>query len=75
MWSFMETNKPAWDLVVTNPSIVTGPLIHPMAGPESVNAMTDVTVGNFVNGTYPKVEGILFPLYHQVSSGDHPLAS
>lgn len=62
----MEENKLAWDLVVTNPAIVTGPLIHPISGPESVNAVIEYHISNLINGTHSTVEGLFYALYHQV---------
>lgn len=66
-WAFMEARKPAWDLVVTNPVLVTGPVIHPVSGPGSVNATTNYMIAGFVNGRYPAVEGIMYALFHSVS--------
>lgn len=66
-WAFVEANRPAWDLVVTNPGLVTGPLIQAISGPESVNSTTDFLIRFFINGTYPRVEDAAYPIYHQVS--------
>ena len=45
----MEMHKPAWDLVVTNPGIVTGPLIHPVPGPEPVGDISTARHHSHVN--------------------------
>lgn len=66
-WAFMEASKPAWDLVVTNPVLITGPVIHPVSGPRSVNATTNYMIAGFVNGRYPAVEGVMYALSQFVS--------
>ena len=47
----MEARKPTFDLVVTNPDIVTGPMIHPVSDWSSVNSTNIIFVGSFVGGT------------------------
>lgn len=66
-WEFMEENRPAFDLVVTNPTLVTGPMIHPVSGPESINATNIYHVAGFLNGMHKTVEEVMFPLWHFVS--------
>ena len=36
-WEFVETNKPAWDLVTVNPPFVLGPILHQVNAPEKLN--------------------------------------
>ncbi|GKZ33173.1 hypothetical protein AbraIFM66950_002962 [Aspergillus brasiliensis] len=36
-WDFMQENSPNFDLAVINAAIVTGPMIHPISGRESIN--------------------------------------
>ena len=66
-WAFMEASKPTWDLVVTNPVLITGPVIHPVSGPESINATNNYMVAGFVNGRYPAVDSVIYALFHFVS--------
>lgn len=67
-WAFMEARKPAWDLVVTNPVLITGPIIHPVSGPGSVNATTNYMFVGFLKGRYPVVEEVAYALFHSVSA-------
>ncbi len=64
----MESDKPGFDLVVINPDIVIGPMLHPVTGSRSVNETNRFTIYNFMDGTYDKMESIKFPFYHFVST-------
>lgn len=68
----MKSESPSFDLVVINPDIITGPMIHPISGPKSINETNQVAVANFINGTYKQVEGVTFPFYHFVSHAHIP---
>lgn len=64
----MKSNSPCFDLVVINPDIITGPMIHPISGPKSINQTNQFAIASFIDGTHPQVEGVTFPFYHFVSS-------
>lgn len=63
----MKTSSPSFDLVVINPDIIIGPMIHPISGPKSINETNHFAIASFVDGTHPKIEGVTFPFYHFVS--------
>ncbi|KAJ3533230.1 hypothetical protein NM208_g648 [Fusarium decemcellulare] len=69
-WEFMKANKPTFDLVVINPDIITGPMMHPISGPKSINETNEFAIGSFIDGTHSKVEGVTFPFYHFVDVRD-----
>ncbi|KAF4962164.1 hypothetical protein FSARC_9738 [Fusarium sarcochroum] len=68
-WKFME-KKPTFDLVVINPDIITGPMIHPISGAKSVNETNRFAIYDFLDGTHPKIEDVRFPFYHFVDVRD-----
>lgn len=63
----MKKESPSFDLVVINPGVITGPMIHPISGPKSINATNQFAIGGFIDGTYEQIEGVTFPFYHFVS--------
>ena len=74
-WEFMQASKPSFDLVVINPDIIIGPMLHPIAGPKSINATNQFAVADFINGAHTKIEGVTFPFYHFVRyPNPHPAA-
>lgn len=58
---FMKTRKPSFDLTVINPDIITGPLIHPIAGPGLINETNHFAIASFIDGTHKTVEDVRFP--------------
>lgn len=66
-WNFVEENKTAFDLTVINPDVVIGPMLHPVAGPRSVNESNRFVIYNFMDGTYEIIGSVRFPFYHFVS--------
>lgn len=64
----MDTNKPNFDLTVINPDIITGPMIHPISGPSSINETNHFAIASFIDGTHKTVEDVRFPFYHFVRS-------
>ncbi|KAL4994237.1 NAD dependent epimerase/dehydratase [Aspergillus recurvatus] len=36
-WECMKTDRPNFDLTVINPDIITGPMMRPISGPDSIN--------------------------------------
>ncbi|KAF4465570.1 NAD dependent epimerase dehydratase [Fusarium albosuccineum] len=69
-WEFMKANNLSFDLVVINPDIITGPMMHPISGPKSINETNEFAIGSFIDGTHSKVEGVTFPFYHFVDVRD-----
>lgn len=67
-WRFMEENKPTYDLTVTNPVIIIGPMLQKVSDAKSVNESIKFPIYDFINGTYTNIEDIKFPFYHFVSS-------
>jgi nucleoside-diphosphate-sugar epimerase len=67
-WEFMKSESPCFDLAVINPDIITGPMIHPISGPKSINETNHFAIASFIDGTHQQVEGVTFPFYHFVSS-------
>lgn len=67
-WEFMKSNKPNFDLTVINPDIITGPMIHPISGPSSINETNHFAIASFIDGTHKTVEDVRFPFYHFVCS-------
>jgi hypothetical protein len=67
-WEFMKTESPCFDLAVINPDIITGPMMHPISGPKSINETNHFAIASFIDGTHQQVEGVTFPFYHFVSS-------
>lgn len=67
-WDFMKKNKLSFDLSVINPDIITGPMIHPIEGPKSINETNHFAIASFIDGTHGQIEGVTFPFYHFVSS-------
>lgn len=65
-WKFMEDNRPPFDLTVINPDIITGPMIHPISGPGSINETNHFAIASFIDGTHKTVEDVRFPFYHFV---------
>lgn len=43
----MKSNNPVFDLVVINPDIITGPMIHPISGLRTINETNHFTIANF----------------------------
>ncbi|CAG8080115.1 unnamed protein product [Penicillium salamii] len=69
-WDFMKSNRPSFDLVVINPDIITGPMIHPISGPSSINETNQFAIGSFIDGTHKSLDGVTFPFYHFVDVRD-----
>ncbi|PWY81748.1 NAD dependent epimerase/dehydratase [Aspergillus sclerotioniger CBS 115572] len=69
-WEYMKQNKPSFDLTVINPDIITGPMIHPINGPGSINSTNQFAVSSFIDGTHKQIEGVKFPYYHSVDIRD-----
>ncbi|KAJ5654441.1 NAD dependent epimerase/dehydratase [Penicillium lividum] len=69
-WKFMEQNRTSFDLVVINPDIIIGPMIHPISGPKSINQTNQFAIASFIDGTHKKIEGVTFPFYHFVDVRD-----
>ncbi|KAK5806187.1 hypothetical protein VI817_000445 [Penicillium citrinum] len=69
-WKFMDDNKPGFDLTVINPDIITGPMIHYIEGPKSINETNHFAIGSFIDGTHKEIEGVTFPFYHSVDVRD-----
>ncbi|KAK1770069.1 NAD dependent epimerase dehydratase [Phialemonium atrogriseum] len=69
-WEFMKANRPSFDLVVINPDIIIGPMIHPVSGPKSINETNQFAIASFIDGTHPTIEGVTFPFYHFVDVRD-----
>jgi nucleoside-diphosphate-sugar epimerase len=67
-WEFMKSESPCFDLAVINPDIITGPMMHPISGPKSINETNHFAIASFIDGTHQQVEGVTFPFYHFVSS-------
>ena len=67
-WKFMDENKPVFDLTIINPDIVTGPMLHPVPAPQSVNETNKFAIYSFMDGTHETIEDVLFPYYHFVRS-------
>jgi hypothetical protein len=66
-WDFIRTESPCFDLVVINPDIITGPMIHPISGAKSINETNHFAIASFIDGTHQQIEGVTFPFYHFVS--------
>ncbi|PLB48715.1 NAD dependent epimerase/dehydratase [Aspergillus steynii IBT 23096] len=69
-WEFMKRNSPSFELVVINPDIITGPMLHPISGPKSINETNQFAIGSFIDGTHKQIEGVAFPFYHFVDVRD-----
>jgi hypothetical protein len=67
-WDFMETNKPAFVLTVINPDVITGPMVHLISRPKSINETNHFAIVSFLDGTHKEIEGVTFPFYHFVCS-------
>ncbi|KAF7588180.1 hypothetical protein BBP40_006087 [Aspergillus hancockii] len=65
-WEFMKANVPNFDLTVINPDIITGPMIHPISGPGSINETNYFAIASFIDGTRETIEDVRFPFYHFV---------
>lgn len=66
-WEFMKQNSPSYDLVLINPDIIIGPMIHPIEGPKSINETNQFAIASFIDGTHKEIQGVTFPFYHFVS--------
>lgn len=64
----MKSESPCFDLAVINPDIITGPMIHPISGPKSINETNHFAIASFIDGPHQQIEGVTFPFYHFVSS-------
>lgn len=53
-WDFVESKKPAWDLVVVNPAMVTGPAMT-----KAVNTSNQIFV-DLAKGQYPAIVSLMF---------------
>ncbi|KAI9035648.1 uncharacterized protein KD926_003159 [Aspergillus affinis] len=69
-WEFIKQNTPSFDLVVINPDIIIGPMIHPISGPRSIIETNQFAIVSFIDGTYKQIEGVAFPFYHFVDVRD-----
>jgi len=69
-WDFVKKNDPVFDLVVINPDIIIGPIIHPISGPGSINETNKFAISSFLDGTHRQIEGVTFPFYHFVDVRD-----
>ncbi|KOC11594.1 putative NAD dependent epimerase/dehydratase [Aspergillus flavus AF70] len=67
-WKFMKTNNPVFDLVVINPDIITGPMIHPISGPRSINETNHFTIANFYRWDELESRGCAVDVRHVVRS-------
>lgn len=70
-WEFVKQNSPSFDLVVINPDIITGPMLHPISGPKSINETNQFAIGSFINGTHKQIDGVTFLFYHFVGFQPH----
>ena len=66
-WNFMKQSTTSFDLAVINPDIITGPMIHPISGPKSINQTNQFAIASSIDGTHKEIEGVTFPFYHFVS--------
>ena len=66
-WKFMEEQKPAYDLTIISPDIITGPMIHYIDGKKSINETNHFAIASFIDGTHKDIEGVTFPFYYFVS--------
>ncbi|KAJ6096999.1 NAD dependent epimerase/dehydratase [Penicillium sp. IBT 16267x] len=69
-WKFMKQNTTSFDLVVINPDIIIGPMIHPISGPKSINETNHFAIASFIDGTHKDIDGVTFPFYHFVDVRD-----
>ncbi|KAL6901183.1 hypothetical protein GGI43DRAFT_404219 [Trichoderma evansii] len=69
-WDFIRSERPCFDLVVINPDIITGPMIHPISGARSINETNQFAIASFIDGTHKQIEGVTFPFYHFVDVRD-----
>ncbi|KAJ5601197.1 NAD dependent epimerase/dehydratase [Penicillium lagena] len=69
-WEFMKQNSPSFDLVVINPDIIIGPMIHQIEGPKSINETNKFAIASFIDGTHKEIQGVTFPFYHFVDVRD-----
>ncbi|KFZ16614.1 hypothetical protein V502_05004 [Pseudogymnoascus sp. VKM F-4520 (FW-2644)] len=69
-WEFMKSESPCFDLTVINPDIITGPMMHPISGPKSINETNHFAIASFIDGTHQQIEGVTFPFYHFVDVRD-----
>ncbi|PYH80260.1 NAD dependent epimerase/dehydratase [Aspergillus uvarum CBS 121591] len=69
-WGFVTKESPQFDLVVINPDVITGPMLHPISGPQSVNETNQFAIKSFIDGTHLQIEGVTFPFYHSVDVRD-----
>ncbi|GLA08381.1 hypothetical protein AnigIFM60653_009912 [Aspergillus niger] len=69
-WQFTEKAKPGFDLTGINPDIITGPMIHPIHGPKSINETNHFAIASFIDGTHKRIEGVTFLFYHFVDVRD-----
>lgn len=67
-WRFMEDQKPVFDLTTIHPIVVTGPMLQPVSGPNSVNVSNKFFVYSFMNGEYKQIDNVRFLFYHHVSA-------
>ncbi|RAQ42696.1 hypothetical protein AFGD_010110 [Aspergillus flavus] len=67
-WKFMKTNNPVFDLVVINTDIITGPMIHPISGPRSINETNHFTIANFYRWDELESRGCAVDVRHVVRS-------
>lgn len=67
-WDYISKHKPSFELTVLNPVIITGPMIQPILGPESINMSNVFPIYNMFNGQMKDIEGVTWDFYHFVSS-------
>ncbi|KAF2494356.1 NAD(P)-binding protein [Lophium mytilinum] len=73
-WGFMETAKPAFDLVVINPDIIMGPMLQAVKNAKAVNETNTFAVYSFFNGTNNVIEEVAFPVDVRDVARAHVLA-
>ncbi|ESZ92585.1 hypothetical protein SBOR_7002 [Sclerotinia borealis F-4128] len=69
-WSFVNENKPAFELVVINPDVIIGPMLQPVPGPKNVNETNESACYAFINGTHKSVNDAMFAFWDFVDVRD-----
>ncbi|KAJ3091206.1 methylglyoxal reductase (NADPH-dependent) gre2 [Physocladia obscura] len=50
-WDFVQSTNPTFDLVVINPPIIFGPIIHPCASPSQLNTSVKMVADFYLHNT------------------------
>ncbi|KAE8410785.1 hypothetical protein BDV36DRAFT_289295 [Aspergillus pseudocaelatus] len=69
-WEIMKTEKPSFDLTVVNPSVITGPMIHPISGSKSINETNRFVVASMIDNPTTTVKDMRFPFLHHIDVRD-----